>query len=336
MKLDEGALDESRHWLHNLILRCCPGITHLELPCISGPRYQGGTPPVLRSLQVLFCKSVGGGRDLDWFLQEAPFVRRLITNKIFYGIFTRPASHSVTNIRTLSTVISGWELPHLFSQCPQLEDIEIHLEPCDRLPEVTLAELWPANIKRQVVRLAWRSSVTMSPSLAYEEDSVIVPPLRDFKNLEILEIDRPSLYLAIKRTLDYNTNEEDIGSQLPTVLPASLRILHTAFTVPLLDAIVNELQALAVAKKTFLRDLSVVQIDHPPATEAGELTIGEALKILGVTDTVADAGVELRFGLNPSTPRSNWMGIILMRPGTMEPLPGICHDYLGFFFIEYP
>lgn len=335
MKLDEGTLDESRHWLHNLILRYCPGVTHLELPCISGPKYQGKTPPTLQNLQVLLCKSVRGGHDLDWFLQESPFMTRLITNEIYYSIPNGPITPFVTNIRRISTAIWDWELPYIFSQCPQLEDIEIHVKPSDLPVDVTLPDLWPASIKRQVVRLSWSSLPMISPRWFTDEDSVIVPPIRDFKNLEILEIDRSSLYLALKRTLDPNMTEEELGSQLPTILPPSLRILHTAFTIPLLGAVVNELQALAVAKKTFLRNLSMVQIDHPPATEPGEITVGEDLEILGVTETVADAGLELRFGLNPSTPRLDSMGIIPMRPGTMEPLPGIYHDYGGFFFIDY-
>lgn len=316
MDLDRIALIKARQWVHDLILRYCPGITHLELPGVSGPKFQGEPPPVLQSLQVLLCHSVNEGGDLSWFLQEAPLMRCLMTYKINYSHLNVPTSHPVTNIRRLSTVLRAFELPYVFSQCPQLEDIEIHLHPCNYYPEAMLADVWPASIKSQAVRLAWSSWPMISPRL--EDEGVIVPPIRDFKKLEILEIDRPSLYYAGKRTLGWDTTEEEIGSQLQTILPASLRILHTAFTVPRLDTIVNELQALALAKETFLRNLSIVQIDHPPATEQGEITIGEAMDIRGVTETVADAGLELKFGLNLIPPRSASMGIIPKRPGTME------------------
>lgn len=146
MKLDEGALDESRHWLHNLILRFYPGVTHLKLPCISGPKYQEKTPPVLRNLQVLLCKSVRG-QDLDWFLRESPFMTRLITNQIYCSMRSGLTPRFVTNIRRLSTAIWDWELPYVFSQCPQLEDIEIHVNPSGLSVDVTLPDLWPASIK---------------------------------------------------------------------------------------------------------------------------------------------------------------------------------------------
>lgn len=323
MKLGAMATCAAREWLNDLILRCCPGVSRLELDCIPGPKEPREEPPGLRNLQMLACRSLLVCQDLPWFLEDAPFMRRLITNRISYNDWHTRDTTSVTNIRKISMVISARALPHILAHCPQLEDIEIHLEASRNLREVVQVDHWPSSIKRQLRRLAWSSSATMFPGSEHER-SIILPPITDFENLEILEIDRSSLYLAVKRKFDSNMSEEEIGSQLPTILPASLRMLHTSFNVTQarLDALVKELRALALAKKTFLRNLSLVQVDHPPATEPGEETIGEILGNLGVAEIVADAGVQLKFDLDPPSPRSDSMGILSIRPGTMEPLCG--------------
>lgn len=323
MKLGVMATCAAREWLNDLILRCCPGVIRLELDCIPGPKEPREEPPGLRSLQMLACRSLLVCQDLPWFLREAPLMRHLITNRISYNDWHTRDITSVTNIRKISTVISGRALPHILAHCPQLEDIEMHLEPSSSLREVVQVDHWPSSIKCRLRRLAWSSSAMMFPGSEHE-GNIIIPPIAEFDNLEILEIDRSSLYLAVKRKLDSNMSEEEIGSLLPRILPTSLRILHTSFNVtqvPLV-ALVKELRALALAKKTFLRNLSSVQVDHPPATEAGEETIGEILGNLGVAGIVANAGVQLRFGLDPHSPRSDSMGILSIRPGTMEPLYG--------------
>lgn len=194
---------------------------------------------------MLACRSLFVCQDLPWFLQEAPLIRHLITNRISSNIWPTPDTKSVTNIRKISTVVSRGALPYILAYCPQLEDIEMHLEPSSSLHDVMQVDHWPSSIKRQLRRLAWSSSAMMFSGSA-DERSIIVPPTTDFKNLEILEIDRSSLYLAVKRKFDSNMSEEEIGSQLPTILPTSLRMLHTCFNVTQvpLDALAKELKAL--------------------------------------------------------------------------------------------
>lgn len=211
----------------------------------------------------------------------------------------------------------------------------MHLEPTSGPFEVMQADHWPSSIKRQVRRLAWSSSEMMFPG-SVDERSVMAPPIADFKNLVILKIDRSSLYLAVKRKLDSNMSEEETGSQLPTILPTSLRILHTFFNVTQvpLDALVKELRTLALAKKTFLRNLSLVQVDHPPAIETGEMIARNILENLGVAKIVADAGVRLKFGLDPPSPRSHSMDILSVRPGTLEPLFGFKPVDLQSLFVS--
>lgn len=189
IKLGEMASCAAPEWLNDLILRCCPCVRHLELDYIPSPKGPSKRLPGLRSLQMLACRSLFVCQDLPWFLQEAPLIRHLITNRISCSIWPTINTRSVTNIRKISTVISRGALPHILAYCPQLEDIEMHLEPTSCPLEVMQADLWPSSIKRQVRRLAWSSSEMMFPG-SVDERSVMLPPIADLENLEILETDR--------------------------------------------------------------------------------------------------------------------------------------------------
>lgn len=317
-----------RDWQHLLIMRLCPQITHLELPFILGPEYQRQDPPALPSLEILSCRAIFPGQELPWFLRDAPLARCLIANNIYYtswGLTTVPSEPvtPVTSIRKLSTVVSERDLPYIFHALPHLDDIEIHLEPLRDPPGTMPADCWPASIKRNLVRLAWSSAELLSP-WSPGEGLITVPPIKIFQSLEILEIDQASLLMAVKKGLNPRMSREETASQVPTTLPASLRILRISFAMKVvsLDTIVNELNALALAKKTFLRNLSMVQIDNSPRREPNSWTLEQLLEPLGVVENLIAVGIELRFGLDPDYPRSDSTGIIPLRPGTLEPHPG--------------
>lgn len=331
--MSRGTLDEDviiprkiqptlRDWFHVLIIRLCPRVTHLELPFISGPGYQGKAPPALHRLQVLSCKSVlSAQKNLPWFLSDAPVMEHLIANSIDFRNGVAP----VTNIRRLSVVISVPDLSGILDICPHLEDVEINLLPTGFYyyninPENPWLNVrWPASIKRQLKRLVWSNAELMSEELL-EEDLLIVPPIKDMESLEILDIDRSALYVTVKRGLHRNATMEEIGSQLPTILPASLRILRTSFgPEPLqLGPIVNELHALALAKKTFLRNISKVQIGEDPLRGLNSLSLEDLLEPKGVPEVMQVAGIELSIESNFSgrTP-SYSTGILPRRPGSI-------------------
>lgn len=325
------SLDTLRDWLHILIIGLCPRVTHLELPFIPGPYYQGKTPPALRRLQVLSCKSVFDAADLPWFLSDAPAMGHLMANSLycsFFGMMTAPpglASPPVTTIRSLSAVMGIASLHRVFGICPQLEDLEIHLklEHWEFGSSNWVDHDWPDCTKLRLKRLAWSNmelSATWSVDDIMDDDGLIIPPIRDLKSLEILEIDRSALYVAVKRGLRHLTTIEELGSQLPTILPPPFRILRTSFGMePLhLGAMVSELHALALAKKTFLPNLYLVRIGENPPEEWDSLTLSELLEPMGVTEVMEAAGIELRFEFDPEYPQST--GIMPLRPGsTLEP-----------------
>ncbi|KAJ0108856.1 hypothetical protein J7T55_011350 [Diaporthe amygdali] len=84
-----------------------------------------------------------------------------------------------------------------------------------------------------------------------------------------------------------------------------------------------ELEALALAKITFLRKLSVVQIDHPRRSTPGAWTMGETFEMMGVVRDMRNAGIELRFGLDPRSEFGSQphRGMVPPLPGSWEP-PG--------------
>ncbi|KAG6355086.1 hypothetical protein INS49_004167 [Diaporthe citri] len=236
------------------------------------------------------------------------------------------ASTRLNNVRRLSLSCYPYHFADLLDLCPQIQDLEFHLEVPPRDPALSMSnpvpDPWPTSIKQQLRRLCFSAAVFHGWNLLCEEGKNLFPPLAEFRKLEILEIDRVALQVGLKtaRGLDLNRPEE-FSRQLPDFLPPSIRILHFSFGMDWFKlswaTVVVELEALAAAKRSSsLPMLSIVQIDDRKRHRQDK-TLAQAMEILGVVRAMKDAGIELRFGWDPETLGSSSRG-----KGMRPPLPG--------------
>lgn len=344
-------------WQNLLILYLCSGsITCLETSALFG--LSGIRPPTLNSsatssdrlvqsapdfqnLRVFSCKHAYACEHFSWFFTHAPLLRRVAVGRVhphpietsLFGLSPTASpipSVSVTNTRKLSTAIHPAWVEYMLHFNPEVRDLELHLLRGYWISNGPQLDPWPASVKAQLRRLCFSNS--RSWERRANDDTIMVPPLTEFESLEILEIDRTSLYIALDKRLAPNTSQKEAARLLPTILPASLRILHTSFGLDQFDSgprssswttIMVELEALALAKITFLRKLSVVQIDHPRRSTPGAWTMGETFEMMGVVRDMRNAGIELRFGLDPRSEFGSQphRGMVPPLPGSWEP-PG--------------
>lgn len=346
---------EFRAWKQLLIMAlCCSGLTHLALSSIiiDGPVQHGQLEGVFMdpvgprqgqhierpfnfaNLRVFSCEDESFCEDYPWFFAQAP---RL--NSIAVGWTYWPSSSlarhippiPLTNVSALSIACGPSYLAYMLRLCNQVRDLEFHLIDDASMEALTHAPLalsdpWPTSIKNQLRRLVW------SHRAAYrgmgDEFLGSLPPLKDLRNLEILEIDCRSLSTCLRRGLDPSMSEEEVARQLPTVLPHSIRILHFANCTQSWATLLIELDELAEAKKMSLPMLSLIQIEEDSrvlsnrSAMGNRITLLEFMEALGVVSAMKDLGIELRIGLESYKTRPVERGSLL------PPVPGNLHRRL--------
>lgn len=247
----------------------------------------------------------------------------------------RPASTRLTtptplnNVRSLAFACDPHNFVNVLKLCGRVQNLEFHLKlpRLDSTPTIpSLApDPWRGSIKQKIRRLCCSATIHTGWNSLSNEGRYIFPPLEEFQNLEILEIDRVSLEVGLRTTRGLESyTPEELSRQLPELLPPSIRILHFSFGMLWIwswSLLLVELEALAAAKMTSLPMLSVIQIDESVRID-NDKTLAQAMEILGVVSAMKDAGIELRFGRDPS---------ISDRQGMRSRLPGNLHGVYGHF-----
>lgn len=298
-------------WMYYLLAKLAPNLTHLQLHhpvqgCI-GCTCNGRIPsPAFPSVRVLSCHSFKiDVQDILQSLAQFPNLDTFIcSDSLFYeDREEKPVvSAPLTNLRKLS--LSSWPdaLSKMLEFCPQLEDLEFHVNNPTVFGYNSDWHLdWPTYIKANLRRLVWSDQDSLE-LLGNHNPKALLAPLTDFGRLEILEIDQASLLIDSKKST---------GGISRYVLPESLRILHVAYAqdVSSVDEISNCLRELAAAKKTALPHLSIVKVDHPPSSTAESKNLAEALNAAGVVSCMEKVGIDLRFELeSPSELRDKMPG----------------------------
>lgn len=323
-------LYELRGWKQFLIQGLtCASLTHLAVWDIQDSvfrvlgtssksrRHFTGLPLNFSNLRTFSCRRADGCEGLRWYLSKAPLLDRLAVDRTEWRKYRGKAPRSRA-LRALSISCHRTYQEYILQSYQQVRDLEIDviLEPT-RYRQVLPSEFyttpeakdpWPSSIKSQLRRLCWHSP---SSSYGYYDAALSgVPPIRELEKLEILEIDRSWLNLYLKNSLDPDMPEQEVARLLPTVLPCSLRILHTPlrtfFRQPVaLSIILIELEELAAAKTTSLPMLSIIQLDYFPKSVWNEFNkpLSEVMENLGVVSAMKEAGIDLRIGFD----RSDWL-----------------------------
>lgn len=344
----EFLVSEFRSWKQRIIMGlCCSGLTHLAIPDIYGP-IQNGTALNFQNLRVFSCNRLLHCENLPWFFSQAPLLNRIAVGLIFWPRLTlagRSPPTSLTDVTALSIACGPSYQRHMLQFCNQIRDLELNLIDDTLLEAVAHApspvtDPWPASIKNHLRRLRWHHTRTALGPMGDEYFGAF-PPLRDLKNLEILEIDRRSLSICLRRGLEPDMPEEEVVRHLPTILPRSLRVLHITLgnhSVPA-STLLIELEALAAAKKTSLPMLSLIQIDDClPLLATGlperRKALVEFMEGVGLVNVMKDAGIELRVGLEPIHTASIVRGMLPPLPGNLPSYSGDLQD--GAPLITFP
>lgn len=335
-------------WQQFLLVGICSDrLTHLAVSRIYGPVQGNGElfsdllgpshplkePFDFSKLRVFSCKKAFFQDDFSSFFSLAPRLNHVAAGSIHWA--HHPASSRLTtptplnNVRSLAFGCASHDFVDILRLCSQVQDLEFHLEvpPLNSTPTIpSLApDPWWASIKHQIRRLCWSATVHTGWNALSNEGRYIFPPLEEFQNLEILEIDRVTLEVGLRTTRGLESyTPEELSRQLPDFLPPSIRILHFSFGMLWIwswSLLLVELEALAAAKMTSLPMLSVIQIDESVRID-NDKTLAQAMEILGVVSAMKDAGIELRFGTDPS---------ISDRQGMRSRLPGNLHGVYGHF-----
>lgn len=343
---------EFRAWKQLIILGlCCSGLTHLAISDIDGPvqleqrvlrgppgpRQHLVTPFNFPNLRVFSCERESFCEDYPWFFSQAPRLHRIAVGRMFFPRFALAQQYPpapLTNISALSMVTGPSYQARMLQLFNQVRDLEIHMIDDTAAEALThapyaLADPWPDSIKTQLRRLCWSYQKWWRP--IGDEFLGSFPPLRDLKNLEILEIDRESLSICLKRGLDPNMPEDEVVKQLPTVLPSSIRILHIAFHSYSWATLLIQLDELAAAKKTCLPMLSLIQFDQDEWFLTNSF-LGDRnallrfMEALGVVSALKELGIELRIGLQLSQSFSN------VRNSMLPPVPGNMESHCPALF----
>lgn len=338
--------EDFRLWQHFILVGLCSArITHLALSGTYRPLKESERLPVLSGLlgpsqhlersfdfprlRVFSCGKALFSKDFPSFFSRAKLLNNIAVGSIHWPRVSSEeliASTRLDNVSRLSLSCYPYHFAHVLDLCPQVQDLEFHLEVPPLDPALIMSNAvpdpWPTHVKQQLRRLCFSAAVIEGWNFLSDEGKKLFPPLGEFQKLEILEIDRVALQVGLgtARGLDMNRPEE-FSRQLPDFLPPSIRILHFSFGRGWLRlswaTLVVELEALATAKRTSsLPMLSVVQIDEPQ-WHAKDKTLAQVMEILGVVRAMEDAGIELRFGWDPETLFSSAQG-----KGMRPPLPG--------------
>lgn len=326
-------------WQQFLLIGICSDrLTHLAVSRIYGPVQGNGElfsdllgpshrlkePFDFSKLRVFSCKKAIFQDDFSSFFSLSPRLNHVAAGSIHWA--HHPASSRLTtptplnDVRSLAFGCGSHEFVDVLKLCSQVQDLEFHLEvpPLNSAPTIPspAADPWPASIKQQMRRLSWSTTAHSGWNVLSNELKHIFPPLEEFEKLEILEIDRVALGVGVRITRGLESYmPEEISRQLPEFLPPSIRILHFSFGMPWVwtwSLLLVELEALAAAKMTSLPMLSVIQIDEGIRNTSNK-RLAQVMDILGVVRALNDAGIELRFGSDPS---------IRDRQGVRSRLPG--------------
>lgn len=326
-------------WQQFLLIGICSDrLTHLAVSRIYGPVQGNGElfsdllgpsqplkePFDFSKLRVFSCKKAFFQDDFSSFFSLSPRLNHVAAGSIHWA--HHPASSRLTtptplnNVRSLAFGCGSHDFVDILKLCSQVQDLEFHLEvpPLNSTPTIPNppADPWPASIKQHIRRLCWSTTVHSGWDVLSNELKHIFPPLEEFQKLEILEIDRVALGLGLRIAWGLESYmPEEISRQLPEFLPPSIRILHFSFGIPWIwtwSLLLVEIEALAAAKMTSLPMLSVIQIDEGIRNTSNK-GLAQVMDILGVVRALNDAGIELRFGSDPS---------IRDRQGMRSQLPG--------------
>lgn len=306
-----------------LIGLCSKRLTHLAVSGIYHPVQDNGEPfanllgpshPLkgpfdFPNLRVFSCQNAFFEDDFPSFFSLAPRLNRVAAGSIHWprsALARLAAPTPLNNIRSLSLACNPRIFTDVLKLCGGVEDLEFHLD-IRRLYSGSspIPDPWPVSIKQQIRRLCWSTTEFTGFDLLSREGSKLFPPLQEFRNLEILEMDRHLLEIGLRMAQGLDPYERDgIYPRLPDFLSSSIRILHFSFGRPYTSSwslLILELESLAEAKMTSLPMLSIIQIDVLKYMQhAGEKPVSQVMGILGVVKAMKHAGIELRFGLEPS------------------------------------
>lgn len=314
-----------RLWQQLLTVRLVsPGISHMGLVELNSGLLQYSfdfvdptrMPLSFPNLRTVSWSLVRSHEEFHQLFHNAPRLESITLGTTFGPDWISPQwklPPSCTNVNALSIACSAAYQGYILQACNQVQELELHLVEEDLAqweagtiepPELLTLRPWPAHIKSHLRRLCWSStapylSANYLPTV--DEGLNLFPPLADFRSLEILEIDRLALDICVMRDRGSDMPKRERWAQLPTILPRTLRALRLMVIEELSWSwLILDLEALALAKDTFLPKLSVVQIDWDPRMMTlmpqNEKSLPEVMFDLGVTKAMGDVGIELRFG----------------------------------------
>lgn len=331
---------DARLWQHFLLVGLCSTrLTHLAVSGIygsnQGSRFSlellGPGQPLTKifdfpRLRVFSCADAFfSSSNFPSFFSQAKALNQVTVGHIDW---LRTSSTGLivptpfNTVRKLSLSCSAHHLADILNLCNNVQDLEFHLG--RRQGPITTVSTalypWPASIKQQIRRLCWTCDIFRGWKILNQEGKKLSPPLNEFQNLEILEIDRVALHVGMRTVLGPDLKPQESSRYLPDFLPPSIRILHFSHGNFILtwSMLVVELEVLAAAKKTSLPLLSVIQIDETRLTDEKELA--QVMKNLGVVRAMKDAGIELRFGYrwDPSERSRRGYGMRPYLPGNLH------------------
>lgn len=334
-----------------LIGLCSKRLTHLAVSSIYNPVQDNGQlfadllgpsqplqgPFDFPNLRVFSCQTAFFEDDFPSFFSLAPRLNRVAMGSIHWprlALARLTAPTPLNNVRSLSLACNPHNFVDVLKLCGGVEDLEFHID--IRRPyssSVPIPDPWPASIKQDIRRLCWSTTMFTGYDLLSREGSKLFPPLQEFRNLEILEMDRSLLERWLRLAQGLDPYELDgIYPGLADFLPPSIRILHFSFGRPYTlswSLLILELESLAAAKMTFLPMLSIIQIDeYMQHTE--QKPVSQVMRILGVVKAMKHAGIELRFGLEPT------FLDLLPGQGMRSPLPGSLNGPYEHFSARLP
>lgn len=289
-------------WLYCLLLKLAPNVTHVQL---NEPMELFGEPsesevparvPSFPHVRVLTYNTFYADHKevvKGWtqFPNVSTFGCYDSTMEVGLSIDPMHSGHPLTNIRKLSIACWPEALSDLLKCCPQLQDLEVHIN-YDSMLE-TREFKWPSHTKANLRRLAYSDDESSEFLVNANDPRTVLPPFTDFDRLEILEIDQASLLLY---------SRSKTGETSRYVLPQSLRILHIAFAqdVSSVGEISDSLLELTAAKANVLPNLSIVKVDYPPSPTVATRNLAETMYAAGSVTSMENAGIELRFELEES------------------------------------
>lgn len=342
--------EDLRLWQQFLLVALCStSLTHLavtrtygssqdsggDFPDLLGPGQLSENCFAFPRLRVFSCINALFSNNFPAFLSRSKLLNQIAVKTIDWPRTSSTGLIVPTplkNVRKLTLSCSPHHFGDILNLCNQVQDLEYHLGGRRGPPSATVNTApypWPPSIIQNIRRLCWTFDHPSGWEVLSHDGKNLFPPLSEFKNLEILEIDRVALQKGMRTLLGLDPYApEEFSRQIPEFLPASIRVIHFSHGMPLIwswSTLIIELEVLVAAKTTSLPMLSVVQIDEGTRI-SDEKTLAQAMKDLGVVRSMKDAGIELWFG---------WDGCMRLRPGGgMRPfLPGNLHGrrHLGSF-----